>query len=804
MAIGTIRPIRIEEELRHSYMDYAMSVIVSRALPDVRDGLKPVQRRILYAMEQLGVRPNTAHKKSARIVGEVMGKFHPHGDAPVYDAMVRLAQDFSLRYPLVDGQGNFGSIDNDPPAAMRYTEARLASIAMEMLADIDKETVDFQPNFDDSLSEPRVLPSIIPNLLANGSSGIAVGMATNIPPHNLGELCDALIHLIDNPDTTLEELGEIVKGPDFPTGGIILGQEGIRQAQATGRGRLIVQGKAEVDGRQIIISEVPYFTNKAALAERIALLIRGKRLEGASEVRDESDRQGLRVVVELRREGTGQRILNTLYRLTPLRTSYAINMLALADGQPRVLTIKEALQHHIDFRHQVITRRSQYELRQAQERAHLVEGLIKAIRNLDEVISLIRNSASAEAARTELMDHFSLSQLQAQAILDMPLRRLAALETQKIEDEYAELLRTIAYLEDLLANPRKILYLIQEELRGLKSRFADTRRTQIGEEAEEVPEEAYIPHQQVMVTVGSRYLKRLPPEIFRTQRRGGKGLAGTGIDEGRLMLVVDTHDYVMFFSDSGKVYTLKAYHLPAESSRTARGAPLLNVLERLTPRETITSLAAVPTLAAEGYLLQVTRQGVVKKTRLADFSTVRTSGLFSMNLRKEDMVACARTLSGEEDVVVVSRGGKAVRFPSGPLRTASRASGGVRAMRLEPNDRVVGMEPVSKEGYLLFITTNGFGKRVPLDRFPTKGRGGKGVVAMSTSAKTGPIAAASLVVPGQDVVFLSAQGQVLHTQVEGISIQGRHTRGVNLMTMDEGDEVVTFFAFHRQGKTPPA
>ncbi|MDP7240296.1 MAG: DNA gyrase subunit A, partial [Dehalococcoidia bacterium] len=687
MAIGTIKPIPIEEELRHSYLDYAMSVIVARALPDVRDGLKPVQRRILYAMDELSLRPNSAHKKSARIVGEVMGKFHPHGDSPIYDAMVRLAQDFTLRYPLVDGQGNFGSIDNDPPAAMRYTEARLAAISMEILADIEKNTVDFQPNFDSSLSEPTVLPTVIPNLLANGSSGIAVGMATNIPPHNFGELCDALIYLIDNPDATLGNLGQIVRGPDFPTGGIIRGQEGIRQAQATGRGRLIVEGKAELDGRQIIITELPYLTNKAAMVERIALLVKEKRLEGVTEVRDESDRQGMRVVVELRRDSAGPRILSSLYRLTQLRTSYHVNALALVDGQPQVLSLKDTLQHHIDFRHTVITRRSQYDLKQAQDRAHLVEGIIKAIQNLDEVINLIRNSASAETARGELMARFSLSQIQAQAILDMPLRRLAALERNKIEEEYAELLRTIGYLEDLLANPRKILYLVQEELRGLKGRFSDTRRTQIGEEAEDRPPEEDIPHQPVMVTVGQRYLKLLAPEVFRTQRRGGKGMAGTGIDEGRLMLVVDTHDYVMFFSDSGRVFTLKAYQLPQESSRSARGSPLLNVLEKITPRETITAVAAVPSFTPEGYLMLVTQRGVVKKSRLTDFSTIRSSGLFSMHLQDKDEIVCARLLSGDEDIVVVSRGGKAVRFPSGPLRTASRTSGGVRAMRLEPKDK---------------------------------------------------------------------------------------------------------------------
>ncbi|MFC1968840.1 DNA gyrase subunit A, partial [Chloroflexota bacterium] len=585
METGLIKPIDIEDEMRGSYLDYAMSVIVSRALPDVRDGLKPVHRRILYAMDGLGLHYTGPHKKSARIVGEVLGKYHPHGDASVYDAMVRMAQDFSMRYVLVDGQGNFGSVDNDPPAAMRYTEARMAKITEEIMSDIDKDTVAFVPNFDDSLKEPTVLPSRLPNMLVNGSSGIAVGMSTNIPPHNLGEVCDALAYLVDNPEATIDDLTRFIKGPDFPTAGVILGQEGIRDAYATGHGKVVVRAKAVVgesprsERHQILITELPYQVNKAALVERIAKLAREKKIEGIDELRDESDRHGMRIVIELKRGSQPQQVLNNLYKQTALQSAFFVNMLALVEGQPKVLSLKEALQHHISFRHEVITRRSQFDLRRAKERAHILEGLKIALDNLDKVIAVIRGSESADSARTNLMQNFNLSQVQAQAILDMQLRRLAALERQKIDEDYAEVLKTIAYLEDLLANPRKILFLIKEEVGELKAKYGDPRRTQVSEEqAVEFRLEDLVPHEEVVVTLSNRgYLKRVPSQAYRQQHRGGRGARGMAmqeIDGVCHILLADTHDDMLFFTDRGRVFHLKCYEIPQDISRSGKGMPL--------------------------------------------------------------------------------------------------------------------------------------------------------------------------------------------------------------------------------------
>ena len=685
MEIGIVKPVKIEEEVRVSYLDYAMSVIVSRALPDVRDGLKPVHRRILYAMNELGIRHTSPYKKSARIVGEVLGKYHPHGDTPVYEALVRMAQDFSMRYVLVEGQGNFGSLDNDPPAAMRYTEAGLAEIAQEMLTDIDKDTVDFTPNFDDTLREPVVLPARLPNLLVNGSSGIAVGMATNIPPHNLSEICDALVFLIDNPEATADELIQFVPAPDFPTGGIILGREEIKKAYITGQGKVIIRAKTQIEeitkGReQIVVTEVPYQTNKAELVERIANLVKDKRIDGISELRDESDRQGMRIVIELRKETQPEQLLNNLYKHTAMQSAFFINMLALVDRQPRVLSLKEALQYFIDFRHQIIVRRSQFELKQAKERAHILEGLKIALDQIDQVIATIRRSRNAETARSELMHNFGLSLVQAQAILDMQLRRLAALERQKIIDEYTEVLKTIAYLEDLLANPKKILFLIKEEMQELNSKYGDQRRTQLSEqELEDFRDEDLIPHQEMVVTLSTRgYIKRVPSNAYRLQHRGGRGTAGMvtkEVDSARLFLLADTHDTLLFFSSKGKVFPLKCHRIPQDTSRTAKGVPLINLLS-LSPNEQITT-AVKADFTPGNFLFLATRKGKVKRTKIEKFSSIKSSGLICISLENEDeLVAAGLAMEGEE-VILISEKGQSIRFVTDSLRAyLSNQSGG--------------------------------------------------------------------------------------------------------------------------------
>ncbi|MBI2908305.1 MAG: DNA gyrase subunit A [Chloroflexi bacterium] len=800
--IGTVKPIKIEEEMRGSYLDYAMSVIVSRALPDVRDGLKPVHRRILFAMDELGMRRNTPYKKSARIVGEVLGKYHPHGDTAVYDAMVRMAQDFSMRYPLIDGQGNFGSVDNDPPAAMRYTEARMAAIAEEMLADLDKETVDFTPNFDGSLKEPVVLPARIPNLLLNGAAGIAVGMATNIPPHNLSELCDGIVHLIENPDATGEDLSQFVKGPDFPTGGIIRGMEGIKNAFATGRGKIVVRAKVHMEemargGRyQIIVTELPYQTNKAALVERIADLVKEKKIEGISELRDESDRQGMRIVIELKREAQPKHIRNSLFKYTAMQSSFFVNMLALVGGQPRTLTLKMALQHFISHRQDVITRRSQFDLKKARERAHILEGLKIALDNLDAVIATIRKSNTAESARTNLMREFELSQLQAQAILDMQLRRLAALERQKVLDEYAEVLKTIAYLEDLLANPKKILYLVKEEAVDLKSKYGDARRTEISElEATEFEQEDLIAHQEVVITLSNRgYIKRIPRDTYRLQHRGGKGVTGMVTREAdavQELLVADTHDNLFFFTDRGKVFQLRCYDIPAAVSRTAKGLPLINLIS-IEQKEKITALVAVPPSVRGEFVVMATRKGEIKKTPIDRFSAVRSNGLIAMDLEEGDELVSAKLVEDKDDVIVVTRRGQAVRFGVSVLRAASRTSGGVRGIRLAPGDGVASMEVVVPDNYLLVISNNGYGRITPLSAYPRHGRGGQGVRTLKVTPKTGELVAAKVVSTSQEVIIISAEGTVIRVLVAGIPArQGRIVEGVRIMNVDEGDSVAS-------------
>ncbi|MBI4303876.1 MAG: DNA gyrase subunit A [Chloroflexi bacterium] len=813
MVLGKTRPIKIEDEMRSSYLDYAMSVIVARALPDVRDGLKPVQRRILYAMNDMGITHNSSFKKSARIVGEVLGKYHPHGDAPVYEAMVRLAQDFSMRYVLIEGQGNFGSVDNDPPAAMRYTEARLAEIAAEMLVDIDKDTVNFVPNFDDSLKEPSVLPARLPNLLVNGSSGIAVGMATNIPPHNLTEVCDAIVHLIDNPEATIEELTRFVKGPDFPTAGVILGRDGITSAYATGHGRIVVRARSEIvdvseaGRRQIVVTELPYQTNKAALVERIAELVDDKKIGGISEIRDESDREGMRIVVDLKREAQPQQVLNNLYKHTAMQSAFFVNMLALVDGQPRVLSLKEALQYYIDFRREVITRRSQFELKVAKARAHILEGLKIALDHIDQVIATIRQSESAEKARQALMTGFGLSQLQAQAILDMQLRRLAHLERNKIYDEYTEVLKTIAYLEDLLANPGKVLFLVKEEVTELKTKHGDARRTEISEQgAVDFRAEDLIPHQAMVVTLSNRgFVKRMPTQFYALQHRGGKGIVGMVTRENdavRLLVVADTHANLLFFTNRGKVFRLKCYDVPAATSRQAKGTAAINIFP-IAEGERVSDILVTPDVTEGNYLLMATRSGEIKKTPLASFGSVRSSGLIAMNVEKEDELVAARIATDQDDVIMVTEKGQSIRFAVSTIRTSLRTSGGVRGIRLIPGDGLISMDIAQPDTYLLTVTTNGFGKLTPIARYPKQHRAGSGVKTFSLNDKVGDVAAAKLVSMSQQVMIISAEGIVIRTPVserdpkKGITVQGRSTQGVRLMRLDGDDRVVAVTAFDK-------
>ncbi len=795
---GKIRPIKVEDEMRASYLDYAMSVIVSRALPDIRDGLKPVQRRILYAMDELGIRAGTSYKKSARIVGEVLGKFHPHGDDPVYEAMVRLAQTFSMRYPLIDGQGNFGSVDNDPPAAMRYTEARLAAIAQELLADIDKNTVDFTANFDDSLKEPTVLPARLPNLLVNGSSGIAVGMATNIPPHNLSEVCDAIVHLIDKPDAATEDLMKIVPGPDFPTGGIIFGREGIRNAHTHGHGRIIMRARAQIEemargGRQqIVINELPYQTNKAALVEKIADLVRDKKVEGIADIRDESDRHGMRVVIELKREGQARQVLNFLYKHTSMQSTFAANMLALVENQPKTITIKVAIERYIEFRREVIRRRSEFDLAKAKDREHILAGLLKAIDMLDEVIRAIRRAESAEKAKERLMRApFRFSDRQAQAILDMQLRRLAALERKQLQDEYKQITDQIKYLEDLLANPHKIDLLIREDALELKKKYGDARRTQIiDQEASDFSEEDLIAHLDMAVTLSSRgYIKRMVLETYRPQRRGGRGITGMVTRENdavRHIIVADTHDSLLFFTNKGKVYNVRTHELP-EETRQARGIPLVNLIS-IEQGESITAVVAVPTFDKD-YMIMATKNGEVKKSRLSDFAVVRRNGLAAMDLAAGDELIGAKLVSENDEVLLISAKGKAIRFAVKPLRTASRQSGGVRGMNIAKNDGVVALEAVRDGHQLIVVSANGYGKRTELSQYPSKGRGGSGVITFQPNARTGDLATAHLVNSSQELMLVSADGIVLRTPVENISIQGRSTQGVKLMDVGPGNAV---------------
>jgi DNA gyrase subunit A len=804
MEVGTVRAVNIENEMKVAYLDYAMSVIVSRALPDARDGLKPVHRRILYAMHDMGIRYNTSYRKSARVVGDVLGKYHPHGDSAVYDALVRLAQDFSMRYPLIDGQGNFGSIDGDSAAAMRYTEARLARITQEMLVDIDKNTVDWNDNFDGSLQEPDVLPARLPNLLLNGTSGIAVGMATNIPPHNLNEICDATIYLIDNfknlDEVTVEDLMNFVKGPDFPTGAQMFGQEGLLNAYATGKGRVTMRASANIeetkaDRFRIVVTEIPFQVNKSSLLERIADLVRYGKIKDISDLRDESDRNGLSIVIELKRGAQPNKVLNQLYKHTTLQSTFGINMLALLDGEPRVLPLKRALLAYIDHRQDVITRRTQYDLERAKQRAHILEGLRIALGNLDAIIKTIRESQDAEDARTKLTENFGLSPMQAQAILDMQLRRLAALERQKIEDEYQEVMKTIAYLEDLLANPGKILGLIREDLVEIKNDYGDARRTVIvPDESGDFNEEDLVKDEEVLISLTQRgYIKRVPSHTYRSQGRGGRGVTGmTTRDEDvvEFLFAARTLDTILYFTDKGKVYSERAFRIP-DASRTAKGVSIINLIN-IEPGEKITAAVVVPSFDEAEYLIMLTRKGRIKRVDISAFASVRPSGLIAVNLDADDELGWVKLTSGSDEIIVVSSSGQAIRFNENDARPMGRTAAGVGAMRLKGNDEICGMDIVSDGAYLLVVTEKGFAKRTSLSEYNLQRRNGSGVRTLAHSiSRTGQIVSGRVVEEEGDITLISRDGMMLRTPIKEISQQGRSTMGVKVMNMKPNDVVAS-------------
>ncbi len=799
MELGNVKTVSIVEEMTGAYLDYSMSVIVSRALPDVRDGLKPVHRRVLYAMDQMGLQSTKAFRKCAGTVGEVLKSYHPHGDVAVYDSLVRMAQPWSMRYPLVLGQGNFGSQDDDPPAAMRYTEAKLAAIADELLRDIEKDTVDFKPNYDNQTEEPTVMPARLPNLLLNGSTGIAVGMATNIPPHNLMEVCSGIVYLIENPDATTEDLSRIVRGPDFPTGGIIQGREGIRNTYANGRGRIVVRAQTTVEeadrGRMsIIVTELPYQVNKAELVKKIAEMVRDKKIDGISEIRDESDRHGMRILIELKRDATPESVLNALYKYTAMQSAFNANMLALVDQQPRILTLKAFLQHHINHREVVITRRTRFELAKAEARKHILEGLKVALDNLDAVINAIRQSQSAEVALVNLMQQFSLSEEQGKAILDMRLARLAALERSKVEEELRDVLKNIDYYYMLLADINEIRKLIKADLQELKEKYGDARRTEIVEgEAGEFKDEDLIRNEEVVVTLTEKgYIKRLPSSTYRAQRRGGRGITGMATREDdtvRHLLVTHNHDALLFFTDRGRVFRLRVFELP-DVSRTAKGEHIINLIS-IEQRERVTAMVYVPKGVSRDYMIVATKKGEVKKTAMDEFEVVRRSGLIAMNLEDDDELIGAKLAHADDDVLMISAKGKAIRFTVAELRSASRTSGGVRGIRLAKGDRVVSLNLAPKVGELLVVNENGYGKRTSIEEYPTQSRGGGGVITSKVTKKTGLVATGRVIAEkDNDLMIISAGGVVIRTDVSAIHVAGRATQGVRLMNLGEGDCVV--------------
>ncbi len=790
-------PVSIEDEMKKSYLDYAMSVIVGRALPDSRDGLKPVHRRILYAMHEMGLESNKPYKKSARVVGDVMGKYHPHGDMAIYDAITRMVQGFSLRYPLIDGQGNFGSIDGDPPAAMRYTEARMARLAGELLEDIEKETVDFTPNYDGASKEPVVLPAAFPNLLVNGSSGIAVGMATNMPPHNLTEVIDALICVIKNPETQLKELMKLIPGPDFPTAGFVYGTKGIREAYSTGRGVIQVRAKATVEknprtNRQsIVITEIPYMVNKARLIESIADLVRDKKIEGISDVRDESDREGMRIVVELKRDEVAEVILNNLYLHTQMKTSFGIINLALVDGQPRVLPLPSLLREFVRFRREVVTRRTIFELKKARERAHILEGLKIAIDNLDAVIKLIRASKGPQEARAGLVKNFDLSDIQAQAILEMRLQRLTALEREKIVEEYGEVLKLIKRLEETLASEKLLMNVIVDELKEIKERYGDERRTQIVEESAEITIEDIIAEEDMVVTISSGgYIKRNPTSLFRIQRRGGKGKMGMTTREEDFvsdLFIASTHSYILFFTDRGKAYSLKVYDIP-QAGRAARGKAIVNILN-VAAGEKITAFLPVREFAEGRYIVMATAQGTIKKTDLMSFANIRSGGLIAVSLDEGDSLISARLTDGKMDIFLGTHLGQANRFSEDEVREMGRQARGVRGIRLDGGDRLVSMETVEEGATVLTVTEKGYGKRTEFSEYTGHHRGGSGLINVKITEKNGPVAAIAKVRDSDELMISTNTGKIIRIAMKGVPVTGRNTQGVRLMGMDAGEQI---------------
>lgn len=792
-----VKEIDISSEMRTSFLDYAMSIIVSRALPDVRDGLKPVHRRILFAMSELGMYSDKPYKKSARIVGEVIGKYHPHGDAPVYETMVRMAQDFSLRYMLVDGHGNFGSIDGDFAAAMRYTEARLSKIAMELLRDINKETVNFAPNYDGEEQEPVVLPARFPNLLVNGSSGIAVGMATNIPPHNLGEVIDGIQQMIENPDVTPMELMQSIKGPDFPTAGFILGREGIRQAYNTGRGSVTMRARATIEENnnkaRIIVHELPYQVIKARLIEKIAELVREKKIEGITDLRDESDRNGMRIVIELRRDVNPNVVLNNLYKHTALQSNFGIIMLALVNGEPKVMNLKEMLYHYLEHQKEVIRRRTEYELRKAEARAHILEGLRIALDHLDQVIALIRSSRTTEEARDGLMTQFELSFDQAQAILDMRLQRLTGLEREKIEEEYAELLKKIAEYKAILADEQLVLAIISEELREIKEKFGDERRSEITVGEESIEDEDLIPREDVIITIThTGYIKRLPVSTYRSQKRGGKGVIGMDTKDKDFvehLFVTNTHHFLMFFTNKGKVYKLKAYEIP-DLSRTARGTPIINLLQ-IEQGETINAVIPVESFESEQYLFFATKNGLVKKTPLNDYSNIRKGGLIALTLREDDDLIGVKLTDGNQTIIMGTKEGISIHFPEEEVRSMGRSATGVKGINIGDDDAVIDMDVVHPDNSVLIVTSKGFGKRTPVSEYRLQSRGGKGIKTLNVTPKNGPVVGLKIVQDDEDLMIITALGTIIRTSMSGISMMGRYTQGVKLINIRDEDEVST-------------
>lgn len=788
----------IHGEMKRSYIDYAMSVIVGRALPDVRDGLKPVHRRILYGMSQLGITPDKPHKKSARIVGDVMGKYHPHGDLAIYDAMVRMAQDFSTRYMLVDGHGNFGSIDGDGAAAMRYTEARMTPFALQMLRDIEKETVDFVPNFDEEEYEPSVLPSKIPNLLVNGSNGIAVGMATSIPPHNLTEVIDAACYMIDHEDCTVEDLINIVKGPDFPTGAMILGKSGAKEAYRTGQGKVTVRSRTEIEetkrGRmQIVVTEIPFQVNKARLIEKMAMLVKDKKVDGISTIRDESSRHGMRIVIELKKDANPQITLNRLFKHTQLQDTYSMIMIALVDGQPKILNLYEIINEFLKHQKDVMTRRTQYDLKKAEARAHILEGLRIALDNIDEIIKIIRSSYND--AKGKLIERFALSDIQAQAILDMRLARLQGLEREKIDNEYNELMEKIAYYNSLLADEKLLMGVVKDEMNEIKEKYGDERRTEMVAAIDEFDEEDLIEEENVAVTLTHLgYLKRIPADTYKTQKRGGKGIAGLTTRENDFvkdLIMTSTHDYLMFFTNFGKAHKIKAYEIP-EATRTAKGTPAVNFLNLL-QRERINAVIPIKNFDEEKFLMGITKKGTIKKTALSQFDTNRKNGIIAVNLKDGDELIDIKQTSGNDDVIIVTKNGKSIRFNEKDVRPMGRAAGGVRAIKLEGDDEVVSMSLVNKDDELLVVTQNGFGKRTPVKEYKVQERGGKGILTYDKKkfAKTGELIGAMTVEQDDEILLINSDGIIIRIAAKDVSELGRATQGVKIMRVSEDANIIS-------------